>query len=141
MIAPDDTSGEAAHDPEISELQFDPETLICEPHANSSVGGEWETSAPREKVSPASKTEIGLRDTEAAAEVDVIARITTPSENLFEAEASISGDEWSNLVFPDDFPGTPESVTTEGVYTVVWSAGEEGESEGSFISCDGFRIG
>ncbi|RNL85454.1 hypothetical protein EFW17_08150 [Halostreptopolyspora alba] len=145
MIAPDDISGNAANDPDISELRFDPETVSCEPHANSSVAGTWRTSAPRERVATGERAEIGLRDTEETEEtdeLDIVARVLTPGEERVRAEATLSGGEWTTLGYPEDFPEAPESVAN-GTYTVVWTTGGEqnDEDNGTFISCDGFQVG
>lgn len=143
MVAPDDTSGNGANDPELAELRFDPETVTCEPSANSTVPGAWQTSAPRKKVADDAQAELGVRDTEKTEDRDVVVQVLTPAEERVEAETALSGDEWATLAYPEDFPDAPGSLA-EGTYTVIWSASagdDADEDSGTFISCDGFRVG
>lgn len=141
MVAPDDISGNAANDPDTSELRFDPETVSCEPHANSSVAGAWQASAPREQMAPGEQAEIGVRDTEETEDLGIVAQVLTPGDERVEAEAALSGGEWTTLDYPADFPEAPETAAN-GTYTVVWSTrGEQDEDNGTFISCDGFQVG
>lgn len=47
-------------------------------------------------------------------------------------ETDLGEDEWSSLVFPDDFGADP---TTSGMHTVLWTDGA-----GDPITCDGFEV-
>ncbi len=138
MVAPDDTSGNAANEPDLAELRFDPESVSCAPHSNSTVDGAWQTSAPREKVAGDEQAQLGLRDNEQSEDLDVTVQVITPDEDQLQADVALSDGEWTTLAYPEDFADAGSS--TEGTHTVIWTA-SGGQGDGTFISCDGFRVG
>lgn len=134
MIVPSGAAtSDAANDPDVEELRFNPESLACEPRKNSSAAGSWETSAPRTEVS-GDEVELGLRDTEGSGEVPVTVRVLTPGDDSYRAAATLNGSDWAELAFPGDFEAGPSELAA-GAHTVVWSVGD-----GDFVSCDGFQV-
>jgi len=99
------------------------------------AAGDWQVVAPREMVLPSDRAEIGLRDQagQAGAVRSITVRIITPDEREAVTTATISGDGWLTLVYPDDFSGGQTGV--RGAYTIIW------ETEGGFVACDGFIVG
>ncbi|WP_083934337.1 hypothetical protein [Nocardiopsis baichengensis] len=126
----------ASPEPAPSQMRFAPKAAACEPRAVTAVPGEWETSAPRRKVSEAPAA-IGLRDASGGSDLTVRAEVTGPDGPAGTAEARADGDGWAELEFPGDFAASaPDTGPGKGTYTVVWSSADDG----AFISCDGFRI-
>ncbi len=99
------------------------------------AAGDWQVTAPRELSLPGERAEINLRDNtgQPGVERPIAARIISPEERVSAATASIRGDDWLSLVYPDDFDSGDTS--RRGAYTIIW------ETEGQFVACDGFVIG
>jgi hypothetical protein len=86
-------------------------------------------------VLPGDRAEIGLRDKAGQAGVvrSITVRIITPDEREAVTTATLTGDEWLMLIYPDDLAGG--QTAERGAYTILW------ETEGSFVACDGFVVG
>lgn len=99
------------------------------------AAGDWQVVAPRERILPGDRAEVGLRDKagQAGVQRSIAVRIITPDESESVATATLTGDEWLMLVYPDDFSGG--QTVERGAYTILW------EAEGSFVACDGFIVG
>jgi parallel beta-helix repeat protein len=97
--------------------------------------GDWQVVGPRDLVLPGDRAEIGLRDNagEAGGARPITARIIAPDEREAVASATMNGEEWVMLIYPDDF-GTGQTGQ-RGAYTIIW------ETEGQFVACDGFNVG
>lgn len=108
--------------------------------------GEWSTAAPDDIVVIGDSAQIGLRH-RAGQRGDVVpisAIVIAPDGSRAQARSFLEGDEWTALIYPEDFStieaGGPTFVTDEGVgqrgeYTVIW------ESQDKVITCDQFLVG
>ncbi|SIO89454.1 hypothetical protein BQ8420_21670 [Nocardiopsis sp. JB363] len=111
---------------------YDPNDFACAPAVDPLVPGSWRSQAPRSALEAGESAELGLSDDAGGPARAVIATVTTPDGEATSAETDLGEDEWSSLVFPDDFGADP---TTSGVHTVLWTDGA-----GDPITCDGFEV-
>jgi hypothetical protein len=118
----------------------------CDPAVQPALDGSWQTSAPRTPIHPgtagSSMAELGLRledgTTHDGAQVNAVLSAPDGSQ-YFSASVPLPGNEFVNLLFPDDFGAAaavpPGVLQHPGDYTVLWSASTIGP-----IACDGFTV-
>lgn len=120
----------------VPDTAFDPARFLCEPAVDAPGAGSWRTEAPREEAAPDAPVELGLlpaEDAGAAPETDTVAAtVIGPDGGSATAEADPVADEWTRLVYPDDFG----AGSGPGVHTVVWTDA----GTGTPLACDGFTI-
>lgn len=123
-----------------SAMRFSMRSYSCRPQYSPQVGGQWETSAPRDVVSVGSTVLLGLRDRNGAGTLPVEAWVYAPRGGVAHARATAVGTHWAAVHFPRDFlgaSGRPVRGYGPGVFTVVWrTAGPPPR----FITCDGFAV-
>ena len=108
---------------------------------DEAFAGDWLLAAPRDVIVIGDPAELGLRnkEDESGSTYPLTVRVIAPDGSEASAEATLTGDEWTALTYPDDFAGpdldTEMGVPQRGAYTVIW------ESQGVFIACDGFIAG
>ena len=117
----------------VAEAHFEPDGFSCDPAVDPEVPGLWRSHAPRETVIDEASVELGLIDADHERSGTVFATVTDPEGGTATAEAELASDEWTGLVYPDDFDADPLRT---GVYTVIWSDA----AEGARITCDGFEV-
>lgn len=123
---------------------FDPEIYSCRdmPALAKTVNSDgrdvsWQTSAPRSvlaKTFLGDIVEIGLRNKYGVDE-DVFfytVRVQNPDGSAATSQNTVVADEWSDLLYPDDFP--TGGTNLKGIYTILY------QIRGEIIVCDGFVI-
>ncbi|NYJ36436.1 hypothetical protein [Nocardiopsis aegyptia] len=120
----------------VPDTAFDPARFLCEPAVDSPGSGSWRTEAPREPSAPDEAVELGLLPADGAGTdhgtAAVAATVVGPDGGAATAEADLTAEEWTRLVYPDDFGTDP----APGVHTVVWTDADTGTP----LACDGFAL-
>jgi parallel beta-helix repeat protein len=108
--------------------------------------GDWTTAAPTDVVVIGDSAQLGLRNRAGQhGETDPItATVVAPDGSEAQARSFIEADDWTVLVYPEDFSASGahegtfvagEGVTQRGEHTVIW------ESNGKPLGCDTFTVG
>ena len=118
----------------------------CPVGLEGTADGQWIAAAPDDVVVIGDSAQIGLRH-RAGQTGDVVpinAIVIAPDGSRAQARSFLEDDEWTALIYPEDFipvdaDGVPfaahKGVSLRGEYTVVW------ESREKVIACDGFTVG
>lgn len=99
------------------------------------IDRDWQVSAPREAVNIGESVEIGLRNKfgESNEFYAIWVRVIAPDGSEAGVTTEVSADEWTMLMYPDDFPDA--GPMGNGIYTVIWEIADQG-----FVACDGFEV-